>query len=159
MLYLIPPRLHRAGLNAAHGLRKLWWRLARPVVHGVRVIALDDDGRVLLVRHSYGSAHWMPPGGGLRRGEDPVAAAMRELREECGCDLAAARLVAVVRENLFGATNVIHVIGGRVRGVPQGDGREVTACGFFAAHALPECLPAQLRDPLPGWMAAALKQG
>lgn len=152
MLRLIPPSLHRLALNAAHEARKLWWRLARPRVEGVRVVALDDRGRVLLVRHGYGTRHWMTPGGGLRRGEDPTLAAMRELREECNCGLNEARLLAVVEEDLFGATNVVHVIGGRLAGTPRGDGREVLACALFPADGLPPDLPQRLREPLPGWI-------
>lgn len=152
MLHLIPRPLHRAALNAAHEARKVWWRLARPRVAGVRVVALDDRSRVLLVRHGYGTRHWMTPGGGLRRGEDPLAAGARELREECGCGLRDARLLAVVEEDLFGATNVVHVIGGRLDGTPQGDGREVLACALFAVDGLPPDLPERLRGPLPGWI-------
>lgn len=60
------------------------WRLFRPRLDGVRVLAIDSTGRVLLVRHSYGTPRWMAPGGGLRPGEDPILAAGRELAEETG---------------------------------------------------------------------------
>ncbi len=40
-----------------------------------------NDGRLLLVRER-GARHWSLPGGGMKRGEDPVAAAVRELDEE-----------------------------------------------------------------------------
>jgi ADP-ribose pyrophosphatase len=58
------------------------------VVHpgAVGVIALDDDGRVLLVqqyRHAVGRKLWEPPAGLLDvEGEDPLEAAKRELFEE-----------------------------------------------------------------------------
>lgn len=52
----------------------------------VAVIALDDDDRVLLLRqyrHPAGAELWEPPAGLLDvPGEDPVAAARRELAEE-----------------------------------------------------------------------------
>lgn len=53
--------------------------------HAVRVIALDPDHRVLLVRYDGpdGSC-WATPGGGLEPGEDHRAAAIRELAEELG---------------------------------------------------------------------------
>ena len=39
------------------------------------------QGRLLLVRER-GAKHWSLPGGGMKKGEDPVTAAIRELDEE-----------------------------------------------------------------------------
>lgn len=59
----------------------------------VAIIALDDEDRVLLLRqyrHPAGAELWEPPAGLLDvPGEDPVAAARRELAEEA--DLTATR--------------------------------------------------------------------
>src|SRR5437764_2092786 len=58
------------------------------VVHpgAVGIIALDADNRVLFIqqyRHSVGHLCWEPPAGLLDEpGEDPLAAARRELFEE-----------------------------------------------------------------------------
>lgn len=52
-----------------------------------RVILLDPDGRVLLMRYDDGppnGIHWSTPGGGLNPGEDYASAALRELAEETG---------------------------------------------------------------------------
>jgi len=40
-----------------------------------------DEGRLLLVRER-GAKHWSLPGGGMKKGEDAVTAAIRELEEE-----------------------------------------------------------------------------
>jgi 8-oxo-dGTP pyrophosphatase MutT (NUDIX family) len=151
----LPAPLHRQAYRLAHAARKLWWRLRQPRVSGCRVLAFDEQGRVLLVRHSYGTGNWMAPGGGLRRGEDPVLAGLRELREECGCGLAGAWQVALVEEPLQGATNVVHVVAGRADGRPTPDGREVIEAAFFAPDALPEPMSSLLRRDLPGWLTAA----
>ncbi|MBT2457986.1 NUDIX hydrolase [Streptomyces sp. ISL-86] len=60
-------------------------------------IAVQDD-RLLLARLSDGSPIFTPglwhlPGGGIDPGEQPVEALARELREETGLELAAARLL------------------------------------------------------------------
>jgi 8-oxo-dGTP pyrophosphatase MutT (NUDIX family) len=44
---------------------------------------------VLVVKTWLGVDRWALPGGGLRRGEDPLRGALRELREETGLELAA----------------------------------------------------------------------
>ena len=54
-----------------------------------RVIVLDPDDRVLLLRYDEdppAGRHWATPGGGLDPGESYVAAASRELAEETGWD-------------------------------------------------------------------------
>ena len=155
MLHLIPAPAHRAAFRLAHALRKLWWRVRRPNLSGCRVIALDSAGRVLLVRHSYGSRRWMLPGGGLKRGEDAVAAAAREFAEETGCALERPRLVSVNSEPLFGAVNAVHIVSGGCTGNPQADGREIVAAEFFDPANLPGGCARGLREALPAWLTAA----
>ena len=155
MLHLIPKPLHRCAYRLAHALRRVWGAVRRPRISGCRVLAFDGEGRVLLVRHSYGSGNWMAPGGGLRRDEDPLLAGPRELAEETGCGLAGVWQVALVEEPLKGATNVVHVLAGDAVGTPVPDGREVIEAAFFAPDALPARMSALLRRDLPGWLKAA----
>lgn len=154
MLCLIPRPLHRLGYRLAHALRKRWWRLRRPRLTGCRVLAFDGEGRVLLVRHSYGTGNWTAPGGGLRRGEDPLCAAARELAEETGCGLDGGWQVALVEEPLHGATNVVHVLAGIATGTPVPDRCEIVETAFFAPDALPTPMAGLLRRELPGWLRA-----
>ncbi len=55
----------------------------RPALFGATAIAEDEQGRVLLVRHSY-TPGWSLPGGGVDHGEAPDVAVIRELEEEVG---------------------------------------------------------------------------
>lgn len=166
MLYLIaetilarlPAPLHRLALRGAHQARKLWWRLRKPQLEGCRILALDEAGRVLLVRHSYGSPHWMPPGGGLKRGEDPLLAARREFSEELGCLLMAPRVVDRVLDPLHGATNKVHIVVGLCHGTPAPDQREIAEAAFFAPDALPGDLLPVLHGRIAGWLGEEEKE-
>ena len=60
-----------------------FWFVTRPRAFGVHAIALDAGGKVILVRHTYANG-WRLPGGGMKRGERPRDAILRELREEIG---------------------------------------------------------------------------
>ncbi|MBU6268634.1 MAG: NUDIX domain-containing protein [Sphingomonadales bacterium] len=153
MQRFVPKPVHRAALRVADGLRRGWWRLRKPVVMGCRVVARDADGRVLLIRQSYGTPLWVLPAGGMKRGEDPLDTAARELAEETACVLAEARFAEIVIEPLAGTLNHVHVVTGRALGMARADGREVIAVGFFAPEALPGDVHPRVAAMLPRWVA------
>ena len=79
----------------------------------VNVVALTPEGRLVLVRQfRYGTDDFSLeiPGGVVERGEDPVAAGLRELREETGYGGSSARLLAVVSPNPAVQDNRCHLI-------------------------------------------------
>lgn len=93
----------------------------------------------------------MLPSGGLRRGEDPVATAKRELVEETGCRLYEARVVRILNEDLHGARHCIHVVAGTVSDRAQPDGREVVEARFYALDDLPAETSAGAVETLQTW--------
>jgi lipoyl(octanoyl) transferase len=59
-----------------------------PGLRTVSVVAVGDDGRVLLLRRSgERGGFWQPVTGRIEPGESPEGAARRELREETGADV------------------------------------------------------------------------
>ena len=78
----MPPRQFMPRLNLLL-LATIAKVVVRPTLLGVSAIAENEQGRVLLVRHSY-TPGWTLPGGGVDHGEPPEAAMIRELREEVG---------------------------------------------------------------------------
>src|SRR5437588_3478638 len=79
----LPVPFRRLAYRLAYRGLRVWWFVARPAVAGVKCVLADGD-RVLLVRHTYGPAHWDLPGGSIKRREAPVHAARREIDEELG---------------------------------------------------------------------------
>jgi 8-oxo-dGTP pyrophosphatase MutT (NUDIX family) len=67
-----------------------------------RVLLLDEDSRVLLVRLAYrGKRWWAAPGGGLEDGETHETTARREVAEETGFELDELGLWVWTREDIF----------------------------------------------------------
>jgi ADP-ribose pyrophosphatase YjhB (NUDIX family) len=117
----------------------LYWRFARGMTLGVRAVVLDGDNRVFLVKHSYVSG-WHLPGGGVEAGETFRDALRRELIEE-------GRIEVLGEPALHGLFFNVHVSRRdhvavyvirhfRQDRQPEAN-REIIACGFFDAAALP----------------------
>lgn len=125
-------------MKLAHAMRRRAMALLGWRTRGVKVMAFDRTGRVLLVRHSYGAGHLhMFPGGGIARGEAPAAAAVRELREETACALRDATFVGRYVAGAEGRRDTVFLYRGVTEDAPVPDGREVIEAAFFATDALP----------------------
>ena len=63
-------------------------------IGGVRVVILDKENRILMVKQHHDEKDiWMVPGGGIEEGESSMAAAVREMKEETGLDVEIDRLI------------------------------------------------------------------
>jgi 8-oxo-dGTP pyrophosphatase MutT (NUDIX family) len=131
--------LRRRFEPALRRVLHLYWRFARGMTLGVRGVVLDDANRVFLVQHSYVSG-WHLPGGGVEVGEAFSDALARELMEEGRIELVAEPSLHGVFLNRH-VSRRDHVAVYVVRHFRQdrlpGPNREIAACGFFAADALP----------------------
>ncbi|MGX7953180.1 NUDIX domain-containing protein [Tsuneonella sp. HG249] len=151
MLRLIPAPLHRLLLRIAYRLRHRWRKATGRRLSGVSVLALDLEGRLLLVRHSYGPTSWCLPAGGMNRGEKPEDAACRELAEETGCTLQNPHVIEAIEEIVSGAPHTGYLVTGRTIDRPVPDCREVIEAKFFPVHSLPEPQTPLTRKRIAAW--------
>ena len=112
----------------------------RGMTLGVRGAAIDERGRVALVRHTY-IAGWHLPGGGVERGETAVDAMRREFREEAEIAVEGPMRVHGVYRNAAAAPRdhvVLFVAPAFTRLKPKAPDREIAECEFFPADAPPD---------------------
>lgn len=105
---------------------------------GVRAVAVNEHGQVLLVRHTYATG-WHLPGGGVERGETALTALERELAEEGGVIAARAPILVGCYSNHANFPNdhiLVYRIDSLQACLPRAD-HEIAERGFFAIDALP----------------------
>ncbi|MEM7232418.1 MAG: NUDIX hydrolase [Planctomycetota bacterium] len=83
----------KLALRVAYKLMLAYWFIARPTERGVYVAVWCGD-RILMIHNSYKPQATLPCGG-LKRDEDPLEGAVREVREEVGVELRADQLAFV----------------------------------------------------------------
>jgi 8-oxo-dGTP pyrophosphatase MutT (NUDIX family) len=108
----------------------------------VHTVALNAAGEVLLVRQYRYPADvftWELPGGWINPGEEPLAAAQRELREETGATAPRWRFVAAPHPNPARQTNRVHCFlaeGTVAAGPSSPDATEAIESAFFPVPAV-----------------------
>ncbi len=116
----------RPLIDFAYRMRLRILALLRWRTRGVKVMAFDPTGRLLLVRHRYGRSDlWMLPGGGIARAEAPEVAAVRELAEETGCRLDAVVPIGRYESGSEGRRDTVHLFHALTAGEPFIDAVEL----------------------------------
>jgi ADP-ribose pyrophosphatase YjhB (NUDIX family) len=116
--------------------RRAWWSIARSITVGVRAF-LVREGRILMVRHTYQSA-WYLPGGGVQGGETLEAAIRREVCEEVGASLGEIELFGVYSNFYEGKSDHVVVFLCSEFRLSGNTDREIECFEFFGPAQLPE---------------------
>lgn len=104
---------------------------------GVRGIAQNEMGAVMLVRHTY-TPGWHLPGGGVERGETAEEAMHKEFAEEAGiAPNAALQLFGIYLNPLFRGDHVVLFRCPSWQACQSASKGEILERGFFALDALP----------------------
>jgi 8-oxo-dGTP diphosphatase len=129
-------RAHR--LVYRHGFRaaRFVWRFTTPRHSGALAMIWRGE-RVLMIRTSYQDG-WMAPGGGIKRGETPAEAVLRELSEELGLRLTSEQLhpAPIVEHFWNNRHDKVHFFEVQLAAEPEleVDNREVTEAKFVTLH-------------------------
>lgn len=117
-------------------------RLVQPKFNaGVSSLVFDQQGRVLLFKHTYRKYEWGIPGGALEYKEQPTEAVVREFQEETGMQIEVVRLLRVASAREFphlGITYLCKITGGEFK-----PSHEISEMKYFDVNDLPIMLFAE----------------
>lgn len=109
---------------------------------GVTGVIFNDNGDVLLFKHTYRQIEWSLPGGFIKKGEHPKEALEREVFEESGFVVSADESIRTQTDREGARLDISihgHFVGGEFR-----PSHEVVEYGFFAPDSLPSISKSQL---------------
>ena len=114
-------------------------RASRGMTLGVRGVAVDGEGRVLLVKHTYVHGWWLP-GGGVERGQTAEDALIREMREEAGLIVEGRPTLVSLHSNerYFRGDHVLVYRIDRFAMTDRSSHGEIAETGWFDPAELPE---------------------
>jgi 8-oxo-dGTP pyrophosphatase MutT (NUDIX family) len=118
---------------------RVYWFVARPRMRGVKCVITRGD-EVLLIRHTYGDrGAWELPGGSIKRGEAPLAAARRETFEEVGLSISDwVPLGDFFAKHEYREDNLYCFRAVVDDAVPKPDGIEIAEAAWFPSAAPPD---------------------
>ena len=126
-------------------------RMRRGMTLGVRAIVIDDQNRVLLVKHTYVPG-WYLPGGGVEPGETFNDALEKELSEEANITLTGdAEMLAIFQNKRISVRDHValyHCPSFQQDAPPKVPNREILDAGFFPLDDLPDDVTPATRERL-----------
>ena len=120
-------------------LQTLASRILRPRFRmAVAALVFDEQGRILLFKHTYRKLDWGIPAGGLEYGEQPKDAVVREFFEETGMTIEVRRLLLAESSRHFHHISLVYlceIVAGAFR-----ESYEISEIRYFNVDDLPPML-------------------
>ena len=114
-------------------------RILRPRYQvAVAAIIFDEEGRILLLKHTYRKFEWGLPAGGLEHGEKPEDAVVREFHEETGLEIRVEKMLMATSTAEYPHVSLIYLC--RVAGGEFRPSLEVSEMRYFGTDQLPAML-------------------
>jgi ADP-ribose pyrophosphatase YjhB (NUDIX family) len=128
-------------------------KLVRPKFRAaVAALIFDEQGRVLLFKHTYRKFQWGIPAGGLEHHEQPADAILREFLEETGMQIKIEKLLTAISAKEDHHITVVYlckIVSGEFR-----ESLEICEMKYFNVNDLPQMLFAE--KELIRWAATSL---
>lgn len=122
----------------------LIWLITPKFLVGVVGVVINQAQEILLLKHTYRHKYpWGLPGGWLKRGEQPMQALQREIKEETGMTVEVLRPLVVEGDDDWPRVDLIFLC--RMVDDEFSSSDEVYQAKFFALADLPHILPSQKR--------------
>jgi len=120
---------------------RLYWFVFKPKTRGVKCI-VEHNGKILMIRNTYGHQRWTLPGGGIHKGETPEQAARRETMEEVGVSVEDLKNIGEFTTNVEYKRDTVTIFAGKI-GSDQFkiDGVEVLEAKWFLPDDLKHISP------------------
>ncbi len=124
------------GLRLPKGLQLRIMRVFQDqFLIGVTGIIFNDNGDILLFKHTYRSHSWSLPGGYMKSGEHPKEALEREIKEESGLTVSVDDSLKTRTDRDSARLDLCYT--GTLIGGEFTASHEVTEYGFFAPNNFP----------------------
>ena len=102
----------------------------------VAAVIFDEQGRILLFKHTYRKLEWGIPAGGLEHYEQPIDAIKREFFEETGMQIQVERLLTAIssrEDHHIGMIYLCKIVSGVFK-----ESLEICEIRYFSINGLPD---------------------